>query len=619
MRNKILYLVFFVLTISVKQSVAQTNLVQEWLQSFNGTDSLDDVSTSIDVNGNVYVAGGTQDKVGAITTTRLVILKYNLAGVLQWSIVNNTAGTSFAFDLKLDENCDVYITGGVNQTVAGATSGFDILTAKYNTNGVLQWERTYDGTLNAIDIGNAIAVDANQNVYVTGISNNDKLTTIKYNSSGTFQWVKNNITGAGTDIAVSDNGNSYVTGRTTNRVITIKYNTSGTEVWNQIGSIASSRGKVIIIDNNENVFVLGVETTTSLTDILTIKYNSAGTEQWRQVYDGPINSQDEGYDIAIDNNGNVYITGGTAVGDSNIPSGILFILDYITIKYNSDGTIAWLQQYNGPDNDVDFATALVLDADNNVFVTGASRSNGTDYDYATLKYSAMGDILSVVRYNGSSNGSDVPSSIGTDSIGNVYVTGQSFEAATNFDIVTIKYLNSDTILPIIIMDETRLVLAINEALNNTAVSIYKQKLEKTGFEFEPEASIGFLRQSDDASIVTLPFKKGRNNGQNPVRTSFIAFSQIEDSITVEFFDAIAIPNPNLAGVNLNILKEVQIDTDGNEFESVAKNWERFFQCVGLGGPATVIGCLYTNGFYLECVVGFYGIRALLCIPALDQT
>ena len=117
-------------------------------------------------------------------------------------------------------------------------------------------------------------------------------------------------------------------------------------------------------------------------------------QDWVERYNGSGNSNDEAHSIVVDGSGNVYATGWgwTAQG-----------LDYITIKYNSSGVQQWVQTYNGPGNSLDETSSIAVDGSGNVYVTGRSTGSGTDYDYATIKYSSSGVQQWVQRYNGYAN------------------------------------------------------------------------------------------------------------------------------------------------------------------------------------------------------------------------
>ncbi|MHC4238380.1 MAG: hypothetical protein ACYSUC_01295, partial [Planctomycetota bacterium] len=47
----------------------------------------------------------------------------------------------------------------------------------------------------------------------------------------------------------------------------------------------------------------------------------------------------------------------------------------------------WPTRYNGPGNDTDQPQSAAVDSESNFYVTGPSYGSGTDYDYATIKYS----------------------------------------------------------------------------------------------------------------------------------------------------------------------------------------------------------------------------------------
>jgi hypothetical protein len=135
--------------------------------------------------------------------------------------------------------------------------------------------------------------------------------------------------------------------------------------------------------------------------------------------------------MVVDSSGNVYVTG-VSLGSGTFQ-------DYATIKYSSAGQQQWVERYNGPANDVDYATAVAIDDLGNVYVTGASKDLRTGLDYATIKYNSAGQEQWVARYNGPSNRVDRATAIAVDASGNVYVSGESYDFATRYDYATIKY------------------------------------------------------------------------------------------------------------------------------------------------------------------------------------
>lgn len=160
------------------------------------------------------------------------------------------------------------------------------------------------------------------------------------------------------------------------------------------------------------------------------------TQEWGARYNGPPgNNQDYGYSVAVDGSGNVYTAGYSA----GIGTGTF---DYATTKCNSSGVQLWVARYNGPGNGTDYAYSIAVDGSGNVYVTGASTGAGTDYDYATIKYDASGAELWVARYNGPGGGQDFAHSVTVDVLGNVYITGGSPGISSNIDYTTIKYNSS---------------------------------------------------------------------------------------------------------------------------------------------------------------------------------
>src|SRR4030095_7026717 len=141
-------------------------------------------------------------------------------------------------------------------------------------------------------------------------------------------------------------------------------------------------GRSVGLDGTGNVYVTGVleysEGKSSTDDWGTIKYDSSGAEQWVRIYNGPANIADEAFSIAVDANGNSYVVG--------YGHGLTSGSDLTSIKYDTDGVEQWVQAYDGPLHGTDSGFDITLDAQDNVYVVGASGLD-TAIDYATIKYS----------------------------------------------------------------------------------------------------------------------------------------------------------------------------------------------------------------------------------------
>ncbi|MBK6504278.1 MAG: SBBP repeat-containing protein [Ignavibacteria bacterium] len=369
--------------------------IQQWASRFNGTGNSTDYSNAIaiDAEGNVYIAGGS---IGIGSNSDYVTIKYNSSGILQWAARYDGAAHSLdeAFSIDLDDSGNVYVTGGsITSTLTN-----DYVTIKYNSAGILQWLKTYNGTGNNVDIASSIALDSSGNTYVTGTSrgsgtSDDNFATIKYSPSGFEMWVRTyNGPGDGFDqsrkIAVDKSGNSHITGRsfgdgTQYDYATIKYNTLGDSLWvKRFNGLENSSdySTTLAIDKSGNTYVSGQSFgSISNYDYVTIKYDPSGTEQWARIFNGPGNSVDNSNAIAVDNLGNVYVTGSSFLSGSSY--------NYATVRYSNAGVEDWSRSYNGTANGSDESFAVVADANGNVYVTGGSAGSGQFKDFVTIKYS----------------------------------------------------------------------------------------------------------------------------------------------------------------------------------------------------------------------------------------
>lgn len=352
-----------------------------------------------------------------------------------------------------DEATSLFVDGAGNIYVAGAStgsgSGKDFTVVKYNSDGLTQWVGRYNGPGNADDDAYLVKVDNAGNVYVSGASTGSgtglDYCVVKYNSAGVQQWASRyNGPGNATDEVYSlqfdNSGNVYITGysnggSTGDDMCTIKYNSSGVLIWQRSYNGSANNddyGNSIAIDNSGNSYVTGAVTRTgSDLDYITIKYDANGSQIWAVFYNGPGNGEDFPSSNAIDANGNIFVTG-YSYGNSSGP-------DYCTIKYNNAGAQQWVQRYVGPDG-WDESWNIILDPAGNVYVTGNSAGVGTGDDYCTIKYNNAGVQQWVARYTGPDTSNDYCNWVAPDANGNVYVTGIVGDGAGNpQNMVTVGY------------------------------------------------------------------------------------------------------------------------------------------------------------------------------------
>ncbi len=159
---------------------------------------------------------------------------------------------------------------------------------------------------------------------------------------------------------------------------------------------------------------------------------------------------DQGYGVAVDRNGNVYVTGGIAAAGAFFGKGenaeritSAGSYDAFLAKYAADGTYLWARRMGGSGYDIGYG--VVVDGNDQVYVTGrfaaagARFGSGADADTLTsaggndafiAKYDVDGTLLWAKAMGGPDT--DQAQRLGVDRDNNIYVTGYIGESGASF-------------------------------------------------------------------------------------------------------------------------------------------------------------------------------------------
>ncbi|MCB9223566.1 MAG: T9SS type A sorting domain-containing protein [Crocinitomicaceae bacterium] len=155
--------------------------------------------------------------------------------------------------------------------------------------------------------------------------------------------------------------------------------------------------------------------------------------QWETRFEHPANFIDKAVDLELDASGNTYVTGSSFNGSN---------YDWVTIKYDPNGNELWNMTYGG--SGLDEASALAMDSNGDIVVTGTRFVSGSDWDIAVVKYNgSTGAEMWSQIYSGSSN-FDQSFDVTTDGLNNVIITGSYYFSGTDIDWIVVEYNSSGT-------------------------------------------------------------------------------------------------------------------------------------------------------------------------------
>jgi hypothetical protein len=415
------------------------------------------VSVAVDSDGNAYVTGTTQSPDFPTTSgTRLngkqdiFVTKFSPTGAVLYSTYVGGPCDDIARGIAVDASGNAYITGRANAGFClwGPTPG--VLVAKLGPNGALVYALVFGGSLADTSSGHAIKINAAGQAYVTGVaasSSNDFPVTpgafrttpcedvwytadgfvAKIDASGTRLLYSTYLCGTGADspnsIAIDAAGNAYVAGSTTSRDF----------------PTVNALQPALRSEWNANGFLS--------------KLSADGASLVYSTYLGGT-TDDAIAGIALDGQGNVYVTGQTSSADFPTTPGVVQeqpgyrlcvplgpCYDAFVTKIDPSGSAIVYSTYLFGELD-DGGNAIAIDATGNAYVVGTTTSQffpildpfqwrrGGTFDGFFAVLSPDGTRLVRSSYLGGSRsvrnlitGWDEATGIALDTAGNAYVVG----------------------------------------------------------------------------------------------------------------------------------------------------------------------------------------------------
>lgn len=336
-----------------------------WYELYDGTASFYDggLRIAVDANDNVFVTGGTSS---TISNMDLLVLAYQSNGTLSWSVTHDGYG---AFDagsyVAAISTSTLHIVALSESTVS---EKWHVLDRKYNsTNGSLIAGASSDEVTLA-EVGD-VTLDANDNIYITGwkptTTQGRDIVVVKLDDGATIQWEKTfNGTADADDqtnaIAVATNGDVIVGGFTTTSSsdrdgLLLKYNSSGTLQWQQtISGAASGEDEitdVLIATGSSEIYLCGQIHEVADEDYLFQRRSSStGSLLHELTFAGWVGGNDRAEVLLEDEDGGIIMSGKTAAGaNGQFPTAVRFAKKDYFLPPNSEtpnASLPYIHQYD---------------------------------------------------------------------------------------------------------------------------------------------------------------------------------------------------------------------------------------------------------------------------------
>ena len=553
----------------------------DFAKGFGGEGSDEALGVDVDKEGNVYIAGSFKDtaKFGNETLEAegsrddAFIAKVNNAGTVVWAQRLGGKDSDVAYGITVDESGNSYVAGSFQDEVTFRTAtpteddseldvakvsdddptsndtdsppvtnteeitfdsngGDDAFIAQMDKDGKVQWAIQFGGE--GDEYADGITVDSQGNTYITG----------SFEEEVTF--------GEANSLTADGSSDGFVT----------KVNASGEVVWaNQFGGNDTDEGYEVAVDEDGNSYVMGMTGFSSANagEIYIAKIDETGEFEWKETFDGAASNKGSG--IAVDKDGNTYFTGYfedtatfgnttlTSTGGSN---------DGFVTKLDADGDVLWAKKFGGLSDDKGYGIAL--DESEDIYLTGSFEDqlifgeniqldNSGDEDAFIIKLDTMGKVK--WAKNLGSESADVGYDIAVKGDNVTYVAG-SFEGNATIDDKSISHEGSSDAFVVKLVEELPEI-----SLSVTPDTIAENEENKLTYTFTSNVA------SSESNPLRVNFEVGGDavfNQDYTAQSDNEGFSFTDTEGTITFEDG-----ETTASITINAID----DTDVEQNETIS--------------------------------------------------
>ncbi|MEK7263458.1 MAG: T9SS type A sorting domain-containing protein [Bacteroidota bacterium] len=395
-------------------------------------------SLAVDSAGMVAITG--------YSGNYFVVIKYTTGGTKKWfDTISVKEEQAVGYHIIFDKYGSAIATGSCYND----SNAYDFLTVKYDSDGVRQFKKFYEGAGTTHLYLMNLIVDKKGNTYTashTKYKTRDELYFTKMSPNGvllseilidtpfTLRYKSNSK-------ILLDNQNAiyYVNelprpdeffGERINTQV-CKYTADGVMLWSrEIMPLPQNYSNIlgeIAIDSSQNLYLGYVKTGSPYTGYL-IKYDQYGAIVWSRIFD--YNLDYMRLILKIDVQGNILL--------ARTAKRKLRGSDVALTKFNPNGDSLWSYEYNI--SKYDYSIDVATDALENIFLLAHTNNGLIAKELRTIKLTATGNFEWASKINFNPNGSLEPAQIGLDNFNNIYSTGY-YKDSTNSVHYYVKKMN----------------------------------------------------------------------------------------------------------------------------------------------------------------------------------